>query len=76
MCSTTIAARMYVRMERRESLPSVFVVIALRVPLLNELVVSPQVHCEDCPQGPESGFYPRKGTRRGLTSRGKVLVQF
>ena len=26
-------------------------------------------------QGPESGGFPRKGTRRGLAGRKKVLVQ-
>ena len=32
---------------------------------------------EDCPQGMHQDliFIPRKGTRRGLASRGKVLVQ-
>ena len=32
---------------------------------------------EDCPQGMHRDltFIPRKGTRRGLASRGKVLVQ-
>ena len=32
---------------------------------------------EDCPQGMHQDlmFIPRKGTRRGLASRGKALVQ-